>query len=225
MLINVNNLHKSFDEHVVFDGISLSLSEGDRVALLGPSGCGKSTLLREIKDNPLVERNFSRFAFVYQEPRLMPWFSVFDNVFKICKNEIETERALKAVDLWHWKDKRPNQLSGGMKQRVGIARALSVLPEMLFLDEPFSSLDFALSMRMLTLLGSLIEDAKYLKGLLYVTHNVQEALLLAGRIIVLDGTPAKIIFDETINIPPSTRKLDDPELLLLEKKILQLFIK
>ena len=223
MLIKVENLSKSFGDNLVLDNISLQLNAGDRIAILGPSGSGKTTLLREIKDNPDINRGYNSFAFVYQEPRLMRWYSVYENVRRICKNDARTREVLEAVNLWEKRDERPCRLSGGMKQRVAIARALSVQPELLFLDEPFSALDFALSMRILGQLAMQIEQVDFLKGVLYVTHNVQEALMLASRIIVLGDAPAKIIFDETIDAPLSQRKLDDPDLLQMERRITGLF--
>jgi len=223
MLIDVKNLSKRFGDNLVLDNISLQLEQGDRIAILGPSGCGKSTLLREIRDNPEISRNYDSFAFVYQEPRLMPWFSVYENLHRICKDPARAQEMLKAVELWDKRDERPCRLSGGMKQRVAIARALSVRPQLLFLDEPFSALDFALSTRILGQLAGLIERADFLKGVLYVTHNVQEALMLASRVVVLGAPPASIIFDERIDTPLGQRKLDDPALLAMERRITGLF--
>jgi NitT/TauT family transport system ATP-binding protein len=210
------------------ENVNLSLSVGDFVALLGPSGCGKSTLLRIIaglqkassgtvlyRNKPLHGVN-PYTSIVFQTFALFPWLSVIDNVslaLKV-KGVGEPERSQKAVDLLDrvgldgFESAYPRELSGGMRQKVGFARAMAVEPELLCLDEPFSALD-VLSAE--SLRGELLElwtEGKIpTKSILMVSHNIEEAVFLADRIVVMDKEPGRIIEEYKIDLPhPRNRK-------------------
>ena len=210
------------------ENVDLSLSVGDFVALLGPSGCGKSTLLRIIaglqkassgtvlyRNKPLHGVN-PYTSIVFQTFALFPWLSVIDNVslaLKV-KGVGEPERSQKAVDLLDrvgldgFESAYPRELSGGMRQKVGFARAMAVEPELLCLDEPFSALD-VLSAE--SLRGELLElwtEGKIpTKSILMVSHNIEEAVFLADRIVVMDKEPGRIIEEYKIDLPhPRNRK-------------------
>lgn len=208
--------------------INLTLSEGDFVALLGPSGCGKSTLLRIItglqppssgtvlyRNQPLKGVN-PHASIVFQTFALFPWLSVMDNVSLALKVKgiEEPERSRQAEDLLDrvgldgFETAYPRELSGGMRQKVGFARAMAVEPELLCLDEPFSALD-VLSAE--SLRGELLElwtEGKIpTKSILMVSHNIEEVVFLADRIIVMEKDPGRIIAEHVVDLPhPRDRK-------------------
>ena len=210
------------------EDINLTLREGEFVALLGPSGCGKSTLLRIItglqppyqgrvlyRGRPLHGVN-PHASIVFQTFALFPWLSVLDNVelaLKV-KGVEEPSRRQRAVDLLDrvgldgFESAYPRELSGGMRQKVGFARAMAVEPELLCLDEPFSALD-VLSAE--SLRGELLElwtEGKIpTKAILMVSHNIEEAVFMADRILVMEKDPGRIIAELKINLPhPRQRK-------------------
>jgi NitT/TauT family transport system ATP-binding protein len=220
-LISVRHLSKSFSgpggrPTPVLDDINLDVAEGEFVALLGRSGSGKSTLLRciaglmaptegevEFRGQPLTGTN-RETAMVFQTFALMPWLTVQQNVELgleargIAPAE-RTERALRAIDivgLDGYESAFPKELSGGMRQRVGFARALVVEPAALLMDEPFSALDVLTSENLRGELLELWEGHKFpTKAMVMVTHNIEEAVLLADRILVLGTNPGRIRYD------------------------------
>lgn len=213
--------------HAIKD-VSLSLKEGEIVSLLGPSGCGKSTILRIVtglqkptegqvvyRDKPLTGVN-PRAAIIFQSFALFPWLTVQENVEVALKARGVSPklRAPRALDMLHrvgldgFETAYPRELSGGMRQKVGFARALSIEPEILCLDEPFSSLDplSAESLRS-ELLELWTTGAIPTKCLVMVSHNIEEAALVSDRILVMDKEPGRIVAELTVNIPhPRDRK-------------------
>jgi NitT/TauT family transport system ATP-binding protein len=207
-LVEVRNVVKRFARHgeeSVLDNVSLVVRRGEIVALIGPSGCGKSTLLNIIAGllNPTTGRvDISdpqlRIAYVFQRPRLLPWRNVQRNVqfgLEQLRHErhdsrAAARRAIALVNLDGHEKKYPHELSGGMQQRVALARGLAIEPGLLLLDEPFGSLD-ALTRSYLQeeLLG--IVRATQTTGVL-VTHDIDEALLLADRVAVMSSRPGRI---------------------------------
>lgn len=197
-LIEVRNISKSFGDEVLLKDFSLDLGEGEIVAVMGPSGIGKSTLLNIIGgldkdfegtisyDPRIFEGIDVPFPFVFQESvSLLPWKNVEDNV-RIAGKRLTDEEihdALKSVGLFEHRKKKPSELSGGMKQRVSLARALVCRSRVMLLDEPFASLDND----MRTKLQELIRDLSRTKGIamLIVTHDRSEAEAMADRIIVM----------------------------------------
>lgn len=211
--------------------VNLTVVEGEFVALLGPSGCGKSTLLRIItglqkpsegnvlyRDRPLKGVN-PHATIVFQTFALFPWLSVFENVDLALKardipSNVRTPRALDLIDrvgLDGFETAYPRELSGGMRQKVGFARAMAVEPELLCLDEPFSALD-VLSAE--SLRGELMElwtgGSIPTKAILMVSHNIEEAVFMADRIVVMDKEPGRIIAEVKVEFPhPRQRKSDE----------------
>jgi NitT/TauT family transport system ATP-binding protein len=192
----------------VLENISLEVGDGEFLCLLGPSGCGKSTMLNtmagflsptsgEVRiDGEIVTGPDSRRIFVFQERGVFPWLSVEGNIgfglFKLSKEEKARRIAhyIKLVGLQGFEKAYPQELSGGMKQRLEVARALAVNPDMLFLDEPFGALD---SITRLVMRGELLRiwEAEK-KTIIFVTHDIDEAVQLADRVIVMSARPAKI---------------------------------
>lgn len=213
---------------LVLDHVSLSLKEGEIVGLLGRSGCGKSSLLRIISgltkptsgevifhDAP-IRGPFEEIAMVFQSAALFPWLSVLANVElglrakKVPEKEARS-RALKAIDLIGldgFESAFPKELSGGMRQRVGFARALVVNPEILLMDEPFSALDVLTAETLRTdLLDLWVEGRMPIKAILMVTHNIEEAVLMCNRIIVLSSNPGRIAAEIQVNLPHPRNRL------------------
>lgn len=198
--------------------ISIDINEGDFVAIVGPSGCGKSTLLNMLGgfeqpsagqirvDGHVVRGPDMQRGMVFQEYALFPWLSVLDNVaFGLRKHHARArarELALEWLDLVglaEFAEKSPKQLSGGMKQRVAIARTFATNPKLILMDEPFGALD-ALTRRFLQqqLLNIWREHRK---TVVFITHSVQEAVYLANRVIVFTARPGRIKRDEVVDLP------------------------
>jgi NitT/TauT family transport system ATP-binding protein len=221
--IVVKNIEKSFGEIKVLDNISFNVLDKEFVSIVGPSGCGKTTLLyltREFLDDYGGEINIlGKNGFVFQDHNLFPWKTVKENIEvgpinkgkSKCEAEKITNDLLKEVNLGEFKDHYPPQISEGMKQRVGIARALANNPEILLMDEPFGSLDYLTRLKMQDFLLKLCKE----KGLsvLFVTHDIDEAIKLSDKVIVLSKRPARIL--ESIEINESNK-------VIVKKRIMEL---
>jgi sulfonate transport system ATP-binding protein len=194
--VAVSHLRRAYGSRVVIDRLNLRIERGEFVALLGESGCGKTTLLRALAGLDPIQGGHilapRRPAVVFQEPRLLPWDSLWRNVSLGLQVPDARERAAAAlaeVGLGDRLDDWPRNLSGGQAQRVALARALVQQPELLLLDEPFAALDALTRIRMHDLVRELV--AKHQPGVLLVTHDVDEAIALADRILVMrDGAIA-----------------------------------
>ena len=187
-MLKLENISVRFDGKPVLSGCSLSLGGGERLAIMGPSGCGKTTLLRvalslQPPDTGSVSADVGRTAAVFQEPRLLPWRTAAENVNVVLSDGPETMpealSVLERVELSDAVGKYPSELSGGMQQRVSIARALACRPDLLVLDEPFHGLDEALRGRIISRLSASLPSA----SLLLATHSEEEALSLGCRIL------------------------------------------
>jgi NitT/TauT family transport system ATP-binding protein len=220
----------------VLDDISLDVRDGEFICLVGPSGCGKSTLLNimggflsptsgaVLIDGEVVHGPDPRRIFVFQERGVFPWLTVQRNVgfglFKLSQAEREQRVAhyIKMVGLEGFEEAYPSELSGGMKQRLEVARAFAVNPDMLYLDEPFGALD---SITRLIMRGELLRiwEAER-KTVIFVTHDIDEAVQLADRVVVLSDRPATI--QQIVNIDiPHPRDISSPRYLELRDGIFQ----
>jgi sulfonate transport system ATP-binding protein len=216
---------RAFDGAVVLDAIDLELAPGEFVALLGRSGSGKTTLLRALAglDRGVSGevRTGSAPAVVFQDPRLLPWRSVLANValgLRGADAQGRARAALAEVGLAGREDAWPRQLSGGQRQRVALARALVREPDLLLLDEPFSSLDALTRASAQRLVSELWE--RHRPAVLLVTHDVEEALLLADRVLVLED--AGIAHAERLDaLGERPRRRDDPDLQRLRRALLE----
>lgn len=225
--LEIFNVEVTYTNYVALKDINLLIDKGEFVSLIGHSGCGKSTLLNLVAglgrptrggislDNQEIIRPGGDRAMVFQSYSLLPWLSVYENVFvavdaivtgSAAEKKETTETYLKMVGLWEHREKRPAELSGGMKQRVAIARAFAVHPKVLLLDEPFGALDPLKKSVMQDELLNIWEKDK--KTVLMVTHDIDEAIYLSDRIIVMTNGPAANIGEIiTVDIPrPRSRK-------------------
>jgi sulfonate transport system ATP-binding protein len=218
----VRRLNRSFGGPAVLDDLSFSIAAGEFVALLGRSGSGKSTLLRTLAGlDPAPPETLSvpsARAVVFQEPRLLPWKRVWRNValgLRVKNGQARALDALAEVELSHRVNAWPLTLSGGEAQRAALARALVREPKLLLLDEPFASLDALTRLRMQALVGRLWQNHK--PAVLLVTHDVDEALLLADRVLVL--IEGKIGIDLRVELD-RPRHHSDPGFGVLRTKLL-----
>ncbi|AFZ00094.1 nitrate ABC transporter ATP-binding protein [Calothrix sp. PCC 6303] len=220
----IENLTKIYPSakgpNVVLDGINLSVKEGEFICVIGHSGCGKSTLLNmvsgfntptegevRLQNQQITEPGPDRMM-VFQNYCLLPWMSVFDNVYTavdaVYPKKLEAEKRaivkehLEMVGLLEAADKKPGQISGGMKQRVAIARALSIRPQVLILDEPFGALDAITKEELQEELLKIWRD--YQITVLMITHDIDEALFLADRLVMMTNGPAAKI-GEILEMP------------------------
>src|ERR1700685_4520363 len=225
-------------EHLVLDGIDLVLTQGQIVGLLGRTGSGKSTLLRLIAGLALpssgsvtylgepVNAPAPGIAMVFQSFALFPWLTVLENVqlgleaLGLPEPEIRT-RALAAIDLIGldgYESAYPRELSGGMRQRVGFARALVVHPNILLMDEPFSALDVLTAETLRTdFLDLWAEGRMPIKGVILVTHNIEEAVLMCDRILVFGSNPGRILSEIKVSLPQPRNRLDPSFRELVER--------
>ena len=217
--LTVASLHKSFGGLAVLEDVSLAVTPGEFVSFVGPSGCGKTTFLRiiaglesadhggiRIDDHPVTKPGMDR-GFVFQADSLLPWRTVFNNAFiGIEVNDAitpetrsRTQALLRLVGLKGFESYYPRQLSGGMRQRVNLARALAVNPEVLLMDEPFSSLDAQTREIMQAELMRIWSSGR--KTVLFITHQIDEAVYLSDRVVVFRRRPGRINEIVAVDLP------------------------
>ena len=244
--LSLRNVARDFTRETrsyrAIDNLSLDVEEGEFVAIVGPSGCGKSTLLRILqglipptsgevsyKNRPQDGVN-SDMAMVFQGFALLPWLSVRDNValglVARGRKPSEIDRTVSfyidKVGLEGYEEAYPRELSGGMKQRVGLARALAIEPRILLMDEPFSNLDALTSVTLRDEVLMLWKDPEMpVRTIIMVTHIIEEAILMADRVVVLSRRPTHVVREITVDLPrPRSRK--HPEFERLSDEIFSL---
>jgi nitrate ABC transporter ATP-binding subunit len=252
--IRIENLAKEFtvgkQKTIAVRDVNLEVKQGEFIAFIGHSGCGKSTVLSMIaglvtptSGQVMIEGRVVKGpgwdrAMVFQNYSLLPWLTVEQNVFEAVSSVYEknmanrdkqklTEDALKMVNLWQHRDKKPAQLSGGMKQRVAIARAFAIEPEVLLLDEPFGALDALTKGTMHEeLLRMWRENKSRRQTIFMVTHDMDEAIFLADRIVVMTNGPAATIgeiIDVDIERPRDKRRaIHHPRYADIKERLLEL---
>jgi NitT/TauT family transport system ATP-binding protein len=220
-IIEVCGLHMSFTGKtapiVVLENITLQVSRGEFVCIVGPSGCGKSTLLNIIagffkptfgevlvNGTPVSGPDPQRI-FVFQENGVFPWLTVEQNIgfglYRLSPEERTpiVQRYVEMVGLTKFEKLYPRELSGGMRQRVEIARALAANPDIIYMDEPFGALDFLTRLKMRADLTRIWQEER--KTILFVTHDIEESVQLADRVIVLSPRPGRIQKDLAVDLP------------------------
>lgn len=242
MFLHINNVNKEFGNsnsvNTVLSNINLEIKEGEFVSILGPSGCGKSTLLSIVAgltkpssgevflNGEKITKPGRDRGMVFQQAALFPWMTVEENVMFALRKEMKKNEArevahqyLKMVQLSNYTKHSPHELSGGMQQRVSIARALSMNPKVLLMDEPFGALDEQTRSRLHLEIEKIWIETR--KTILFVTHSIRESIKLSDRIIVMGTRPGVVLEDIQVKIP-RPRENHTQLVAKLEEKIMSL---
>lgn len=237
--VNVTNLTKKFGDLLVLDNISFNVMKGEFLCIVGPTGCGKTTFLNSLTklyditagdiliDNEPVDLRKHNIAYIFQEYSTMPWLKVEDNikyglkVKKLSKKEIQkrTDEVIEIVGLEEYRDYYPRQLSASMLQRVVIARAFAVQPELLIMDEPYGQLDIELRFKLEDELLKLWKETG--TTVIFITHNIEEAVYLGERVLVLTNKPTHIK-KEIVNELSRPRDIASDKFIEMRNKITDL---
>jgi sulfonate transport system ATP-binding protein len=237
--VEVKNLSKSFGNLLVLDNVTFDVDSGEFLCIVGPTGCGKTTFLNSLTkiydidsgsikiDGEEVDLRRQSLTYIMQEYSTMSWLTVRQNVQfglkvkKLKKTELEskTDAALELVGLSQFRDYYPNQLSASMMQRVSIARAFAVQPDLLLMDEPYGQLDLELRFKLEDELLSLWR--KLGTTIIFITHNIEEAVYLSQRILVLTNKPTTIK-ENVVNDLSFPRKITGGDFIRLRNKVTEL---
>lgn len=252
--LKIENMEIAFQsikgKFVAVTDINLEIEKGQIVSIIGHSGCGKSTIMNAIAgmtfptsgkvvlDGKEVKGPGPDRGIVFQNYSLLPWLTVYENIYEavdaalrgLSKGEKKetVERYLRMVNLWDHREKYPKQISGGMKQRVAIARAFAIDPEVLLLDEPFGALDALTKASLHIELLKLWNITQRSKTIVMVTHDIEEAVFLSDRIVVMNNGPAATIREiEEVHLPrPRNKKetVNQPEYIAVRERLLSLLM-
>ena len=230
MSLQIRNLNKTFNGVTLFRDFNITIPEDQIMCILGPSGCGKTTLLNMIgktivpDSGSLTGFEGKLFSYIFQEPRLLPWKTVRGNIeFVLDRNIPSAERKKQAdqlislVELEGFVNYYPAQLSGGMRQRVSIARAFACPSDIILMDEPLSGLDIALKKSMIRWFSQIWKADR--RTVIFVTHDIDEALFLGEEIVVFSHPPVKILAHERFDEPVDQRRADMPQFRELKEKL------
>jgi NitT/TauT family transport system ATP-binding protein len=233
MGIDIENLEKAFGDLNVLDSISMSLPSRGISVILGPSGCGKTTLLHILSGTTKADKGILRglegmkISYIFQEPRLIPWMTVWDNCSFVLPADMgkgerkdRISHVLEVVGLRDFTEYYPRQLSGGMRQRTAMARAFAYPSDVLLMDEPFQALDIRLKLKLLEAFNHIWKEMK--RTTVFVTHNIQEALLLGDNVFLFSPLPARVKKHFLNDVPREERRLGDERLFPLEQALYEI---
>lgn len=237
--VKVNNLVKKFDDLLVLDNISFDVKKGEFLCIVGPTGCGKTTFLNSLTklykptsgeifiDGKEVDLKKNNIAYIFQEYSTFSWLKVYENIsyglnikgFKEDEIKKRVDKVMDMVGLTRYKDMYPDQLSASMLQRVVIARAFATVPELLLMDEPYGQLDASLRFKLEDELLKIWKE--YGTTIIFITHNIEEAVYLGERVIVLTNKPTSIKEEILIDLP-HPRNISDKKFVEYREKITDL---
>ncbi len=237
--IQVRDLTKCFGELRVLDEVNFNVAKGEFVSIVGPTGCGKTTFLNCLSklmpatsgnifiDGQPADPKKHNISFVFQEPTCMPWRTVRENVafgmelkgFPAAQVRERLDYILKMVGLTDCAELYPNQVSASMEQRIAVARAFAVNPDLLLMDEPYGQLDVKLRFYLEDELIRLWQTLQ--STVIFVTHNIEEAVYVAQRILILSNKPTKIKAEVVVDLP-RPRSLIDPRFVEIRKQVTEL---
>lgn len=236
MSYSVENLKFSYGPVRVLDGLSFDLEQREIFCILGPSGCGKTTLLKLLAgllkpEAGAIDSFFEKEkSFMFQEPRLLPWMTVYENLCFTTKGQLDEktlkqqiEYYLKEVRLWEYKDYYPDELSGGMQQRIAIVRAFLYPSQLMLLDEPFKSLDIEIMLSVMETFKSLWQA--HGRTVIMITHDVLAAALLGDRIMILSEKPTQSVALIENPVPKENRKIQHADIGKLQSELYGYFVK
>ena len=231
MSLEIKGLYKDFDEISLFRDFSIGFPEGTITCILGPSGCGKTTLLNIIGNiikpdrGTLAGFDEKVISYIFQDPRLLPWKTVKGNIEFVLSKDMPadergklTDRFIRLVELDGFAGYYPSKLSGGMRQRVSIARAFACYSDIILMDEPLKGLDIKLKLNLIETFSRIWQADK--RTVIFVTHDVDEALLLGNEIVVLSQAPVKIVASQKVEIAITNRSPDSNYLKELKQILL-----
>ena len=223
-MLDIYIQNKTYNKNLVLEDIELEIKDSEFISVLGPSGCGKSTFLNILANldddfKGHIEMPFENISFMFQDDRLLPWLSIKENLLLVSKKKDlnEIKRVLKLIGLENILDEFPKSLSGGMKRRIALARAFINKPQLILLDEPFTSLDFPTSQELKYEFIKLCKEFKPL--VILVTHDLSEAILFSNRVFFLSKKPSTVIleFNNTNNQSFEMKQIDKIKNEILEK--------
>lgn len=231
MSLEIRELYKSFDRISLFSDFSIAFRESTITCILGPSGCGKTTLLNIIGD--IIKPDSGRLSgfeektvsYIFQDPRLLPWKTVEENIGFVLRRDMPAEQRkmitgqlIKLMELEDFAGYYPSRLSGGMRQRVSIARAFAYPSDIILMDEPLKGLDIKLKLNLIRIFSRMWQTDK--RTVIFVTHDVDEALLLGNEIIVLSRPPVRIVMSKKVDLPFEKRLPDSESLKELRQSLM-----